>query len=395
MKWFSPKRIYLDYASATPVRKSVRKAMEKYWSKEFYNPSAIYEEGIGIKNDLENFRASVARIVGAGQNEIIFTSGGTESDNLAILGSLEEYKNSHPKLRPHIIISSIEHPAVVKAAEEVVRRGGEMSVIPVDGEGIVNPEKVRLALRPNTFIVSINYANGEIGTIEPIARIGRIIKEYRKRMESGYPLLHTDASAAAGLLPLELEKLQCDMLTLDSSKIYGPKGVGILAVRRGVRLRPQIVGGGQEKGLRAGTPSIPLIAGFAAALESADSMRESEFQRLAKLKKIFLDSVLKKIPQAALNGSSDSSLPNIASISILGILSEFLVLKLEKDGILVSVGTACSLDERISGSPTIRAIGKPELAESTLRISFGLDTNESDVNKASELLWKNVENLLK
>lgn len=382
-------RIYLDYASATPVRKEVLKAMDKYWSSSFHNPSAIYDEGLSIKSDVENFRAKVAKIVGAGEKQIVFTSSGTEADNLAILGAFEEAKKSLK--RPHLIISSIEHPAVERAAEEVVRRGGELSIVPVNEEGLVSAEQVRLAMKPSTFLVSISYANSEIGTVQPIAKLGRIVKEERKvrtdisKKISNFPLLHTDASAAPAYLQINIEKLQCDLLTLDGAKICGPKGIGVLAIRRGVKIMPIIFGGGQERGMRAGTVNAPLIAGFARALELAEAEREKESARIENLRNIFVKKVKEKLPKAIINGSDDSRLPNILSISVPGILSEFVVLKLSTLGVLASVGTACSMDEKTSGSPVIRSIGRGELAESTIRISFGKFSTESEVKKASEI----------
>lgn len=393
-------RIFLDYASATPVRREVRKVMERYWSKDFYNPSAIYEEGIWVRESIGEYRGRIARIVGAGSKEIIFTSSGTESDNLAILGAFEAFreaqkKEKNPISKPHIIISAIEHPAVMRAAEEVVRRGGELSVVPVNEEGLISPERVRLALKHNTFLVSVGLANSEIGTVEPIAKIGRVVREERKKNLSEYPLLHTDASQAASYLSINLEQLHADMLTLDGSKIYGPKGVGILATRRGVRLHPVIHGGGQERGLRGGTLNPALIAGFTLALEIAQKEKDEESVRLAGLRRQFIDKVREKLPEAIVNGSEENQLPSILSISIPGVLAEFLVLKLDREGILASVGTACSLDERISGSPVIREMGKPELAESTIRFSFGKFLDEKLVKKAVEIFCSETKKMLK
>ena len=389
-----PRRIFLDYASATPVLKEVGQEMVKYFSRNFYNPSAIYQEALEVKKEVEDYRSRVAGLVGAGKQEIVFTAGGTESVNLAILGAFEEYSKT-AKGKPHIIISAIEHPAVVRAAEEVVRRGGEMSVVEVDEEGVVSIESLKKLLKKNTFLVSITLANSEIGTVEPVAKIGRIIKEERKARGAGYPLLHTDASAAPGFLEVKLEALQCDMLTLDGSKIYGPKGVGILATRRGVKLHPIIFGGSQERGRRPGTTNPAMIAGIARALEIAARDRESEAKRLESMRQKFIEKVIRALPHAIINGSSDAHLPNIVSISIPNTLSEFLLLKLDKEGVLVSVGTACSFDEKVSGSPIIRAIGKPELSESTLRFSFGRGTSEKELKIATEIFCREARNLIK
>ena len=392
-------RIFLDYASATPVRKEVREVMEKYWTKSFYNPSAIYQEGLEVKKEVEEYRSRVAKLLGVSHKDIVFTASGTESNNLAILGAYEAFKESqkgsrHPITKPHIIISAIEHPSVVRAAEEVVRRGGDMSIVPVNEEGLVSPEAIRLAVKHNTFLISVSMASSEIGTVEPIAKIGRIIREERK-MGKTYPLLHTDASAAYLYLQVNLESLQADLVTLDSAKVYGPKGAGLLAVRRGVSLRPIVQGGGQERGLRSGTINPALIAGFSRAIELAASERMEESARTERLRGYFVDKITQEIPQAVINGSGDSRIPNIVSVSIPGVLSEFALLKLDQEGIMVSGGTTCSLDERESGSPVIRALGKPELAEATLRISFGKFTTDEDVEKATEIFCRTIKNMVK
>jgi cysteine desulfurase len=387
------KRIFLDYASATPVLKEVRDEMEKYFSRSFHNPSSIYEEGLEVKEEMESYRAGVARVLGAGGKEVVFTSGGTESNNLAILGVFEEAKKTVEG--PHIIISAIEHSAVVRAAEECVRRGGELSVVEVDEEGVVAVGALEKLIRKNTVLISVTLANSEIGTIEPIAKIGRIVREMRRQNHSSYPVLHTDASAAPCYLNVNIEGLQADLITLDGAKIYGPKGVGVLAPRRGVKLHPVIFGGGQERGLRAGTTNSALIAGFSKALMIAEHDREGETKRLSSLRREFVESVIKNLPHAVINGSSENHLPNIVSVSIPNILAEFALLKLDREGVAVSVGTTCSLDEKERGSPIIKALGKDELKEATLRISFGKFTTIDEVKKASEIFCRTLQNMLK
>jgi len=357
--------------------------MGKYWSEDFYNSSAIYQEGLKVKKDVEDFRSRVAKIIGVGSKEIVFTAGGTESINLAILGAFEESLKTFKK--PHIIVSAIEHPAVVAAAEEVVRRGGELSGAPVNEEGVISLPAFKKLLKKSTFLISIGLANSEIGTIQPIAKIGRLVKELRKERESSYPLLHTDASPCPSYLDIKLETLNSDLLTVDSSKIYGPKSAGILALRKGVKIHPIIFGGGQEKGRRAGTLNPALIAGFTSALEAAIRDKESEAKRLEILRQRFINHCVKRLPSIIVNGSSESHLPNIISISVPGILGEFLLLRLEKRGVLVSVGSACSVDAQESGSPVIKALGKDDLKESTLRFSFGRFTTEDELRRAAEI----------
>lgn len=394
MSWFNQnKRIFLDYASATPVLPEVEKAMEKYFSQDFYNSSAIYEEGVRVGKEMQDCRARVARALGVSPKDIIFTSGGTESDNLAILGTFE--KSFEKFERPHIIISSIEHPAVIASAEEVVRRGGEMSVLPVDEEGIVSSEALKKLLKKNTFLVSVSLANGEIGTIEPVSKLARIVKEYRKKNKSIYPYFHTDASQAVGFLGADREKLQADLITLDSSKIYGPKGVGALVVRNTVKMYPTIFGGMQEGGRRAGTINPALISGFTIALEIALKDMEKESKRLEAFRQYFIESVEKNLPGAIVNGAEVYHLPNILSISIPGVLSELILLKLDRAGVLASAGSTCSYDETISGSPVIRALGKDEVSESTIRFSFGRFTTQDDIKSAVEIFCRISKPMIK
>ncbi|MEK7461520.1 MAG: cysteine desulfurase family protein [Patescibacteria group bacterium] len=376
-------KIYLDYTSATPVLPEVRRAMEKYWSQDFYNPSAIYKEGLRVKEEIKECRARVARALRVAPNGIIFTSGGTESDNLAILGLFEASKK---KLKqPHIIISAIEHPAVVAAAQEVVRRGGKMSILEVNEEGIVSVETLKDLVKKNTFLVSVGLANGEIGTIQPISKIGRFLSQFRKEHASIYPYLHTDASQTPSYLNVCLDSLNTDLLTLDGSKIYGPKGIGILAIRKGVKIHPIILGGGQEDGRRSGTLNLALVSGFVLSLEKVQQHREKELLRLEVLRQYFIQSVCKCLPQAIINGAPKNHLPNIVSVSVPGILSEFILLKLDQFGVMVSVGSACSLDGRVSGSPVISALGKKDLAESTLRFSFGRLTTLNEIKYAIKI----------
>ena len=399
MNWFEKKRIFLDYASATPVLPEVKRAMEKYWSRDFYNPSAIYREGVWIKEEVEESRTRVARALGVAPSGVIFTASATESNNLAVLGAFEAWCYQTPRRargkKPHIIISAIEHPAVIGAAREVVRRGGKMSILGVDKEGRVSPETLKKLLKKNTFLVSIGLANNEIGTIQPLSKIGRLLREYRKGYNSSYPYLHTDASQAPNFLDVSIESLQTDLLTLDGSKIYSPKGVGVLAARREVKIHPIIFGGGQEGARRSGTLNPALISGFALALEIALRDREKESRRLEVLRKYFVESVTERLPKIVINGSLDNHLPNIVSISLPSIISEFILLKLDREGVMASVGSACSLDERVSGSPVIRALGRSDLAEATLGFFFGRLTTLGDVKRAVEIFCLISESMLK
>lgn len=393
MSWLSQKNIFLDYASATPVLSEVKSAMEKYWFKDFFNASAIYAKGLRIRNEVDEYRLRMARSFGVSSQGVIFTASGTESNNLAIIGTFQRAQEIFKS--PHLVISSIEHPSVLVSAKEVERRGGKVSIIDVDEEGRVKIEALAKIIKKETFLVSVGLANSEIGTVQSLTKIGRLLGQHRKKNESGYPYFHSDASQAVNYLETQLQSLKCDLLTIDSSKIYGPKGIGALIVNKSVEIHPIIFGGIQEGGRRAGTSSPALIAGFATALKIAQSKRESEKIRLEILRKEFIESVTRDLPEAVINGSWENHLPNIVSVSVPGTISELVLLKLEKEGILVSVGTACSYDEKESGSPVIKALGKGALAESTLRFSFGQPTTLRDVRKAAEKFCRVSKSVLK
>ena len=377
MSFFGKKRIFLDYASATPVLPEVKRAMEKYWSEKFYNPSAIYEEGVKVRRSVEENRAEISRILGVKKSGIIFTSGGTEANNLAILGAFESARDpldqNRPILHPHLIISSIEHSSVRETAREVVRRGGEVSVVEADERGYVYPEAIKKFVKPNTYLVSVMLASNESGAIEPIAGIGRIIHATRKRNGTKFLYLHTDASQAANYLDVNLEKLNADFLTLDSSKLYGPKGIGALAIHSASSLRPIIFGGGQEGNLRAGTESPALVAGFVTALQVAERDREKETKRIFKLKQIFISELEKFALPIQILSSMTDALPNIVAVQLpAGILSELIVLDMDRQGIAVSGGSACL---NLEGQPN----------ESLIRFSFGRGTTEQEIRKSAEL----------
>ncbi|MDB5266506.1 MAG: Cysteine desulfurase [Parcubacteria group bacterium] len=363
MEFFKKKRIFLDHASATPVLKEARLAMEKYFTDEFYNPSAIYAEGVKARRDLGAFREKVARHLHAGAKDIVFTSGGTESDNLAILGTFE--KAAESVLLPHLVISELEHPAILEAAEEVKRRGGDYTIVRADEEGIIRPEKIEKAITKDTVLVSVSMAAGSIGVVQPISKIGRLIREARKKNNSSYPYFHTDATAAANYASLNVDALSVDLLTLDGAKMYAPKGSGVLVVRPGIELSPMIVGGGQERGLRAGTENLPSIAGFAAAFDVAVRDREKESLRLLALRNKLLAAV-QNIKGSFVIGSPDNLLPNVLAVSFPGQISEFLAISLDQKGICVSAGAACQSQNDSTD----------DLA---LRFSLGRSTTEKDI----------------
>lgn len=364
--------------------------MKKYLNKEFYNPSALYKAGQEARDDLEGFRTRIARMLAVTSKEIIFTGSGTESDNMAILGIFEAARERIKT--PRIIISAIEHPGIKEAAKEVERRGGEVFILPVDQEGRVNPESVLRALTPSAVLVSVMLANNETGVIEPVREIARLVREDRKKRGSEYPYVHTDASQAANYLKIHAPSLGVDLLTLDSAKVYGPKSAGLLYIKSNVKIHPLMFGGGQERGMRPGTPNLFEISGFAEALHLADRDRQKESERLEKFKEKFREGLVRGWPTMIINTPEEGSLPNILSISLPGMLAEFVAIKLDKAGIMVSTGSSCGNLKDNAGTETVVALGRGDLKESTIRFSMGRLTKAGDVEKVLKSLKTIMQN---
>lgn len=408
------KEIYLDYAATTPVDPRVKKAMEPYWSKEFGNPSSLHRMGVAAKKALEESRKSITDILHCRPSDIVFTGGGTEAINLGIIGfsraNAQFGKPARTTARPddpvgrvqsggHMITTRIEHHAVLHSVDVLRREGFDVTTIGVSKDGVVDPKEIEHVIRPDTILVSVMYANNEIGTVQPIAEIGKIIREVRRKRiaeKNKTPLyFFTDACQAAGTLDLNVEKLGVDMLAINGSKIYGPKGIGCLYARKGIKLEPIAVGGGQEHGLRSGTENIPAIVGFAKALEIADKMRVKENGRLAKLRDWFIGELQKKIPDAALNGHRTLRLPNNVNISIPGIEGEAAVIYLDAKGIFCSTGSACS-SVSLEPSHVILELGRShDLAQGSLRFTLGRRTTKKDLEYALKVLAKVVKKLRK
>ena len=387
------KKIYLDYAATTPVDERVLKAMEPYFSKEFGNTMSLHSFGQEAKLALENSRQVLADVINAKPNEIIFTGSATESNNLALKGlAFNMPKGSRAR---HIIISSIEHPCITETAKWL-SRGFKVTKIPVDKYGMVNPKDVEREIRPDTVLVSIIHASNEIGTIEPIAEIGRICRE--KKI-----YFHTDASQSFGKIPIDVKKMNIDLLTASSHKIYGPKGAGLLYVREGINLVPLLHGGGQENGLRGSTVNVPAIVGLAKAAEICRKEMAREALRLSKLRDKLIKSVL-KIKNSHLNGppshkASDGQghpknrLPNIASFWFEFVEGESLVMQLDLYGIACSTGSACS-SFKLEPSQVLLATGlKPQEAHGSLRVSLGRFTTEKEINQLIKVLPKIVHKI--
>ena len=404
--------IYLDHAAATPLEKQVFESMKPYFSSDFANPSALYSLGVKAKKKVEEARKKVAEIVFTQPDTIYFTSGGTEANNVALFGVIEELKTrkrESEKTKKHIITTKIEHDSVLRPIQELEKQGVDVTYLDVDEIGLVNVEDVKKALRKETILVSIMYANNEIGTIEPIAEIGREILKWRKNNKTSFPYFHTDACQAANYLELSVEKLHVDLLTLNGSKIYGPKGVGVLYKRRGVALSPQSFGGRQERGLRAGTENVPGIIGFSKALDLVQKKKEKENVRMEKLRNYFWESIEKNIPDVFVNGpglenkkarkqestAPTNRLPSNLNVYFKDVEAEALILYLDSYGISCSSGSACSTESN-EPSHVLKACGmSDERSFGSIRFSLGKDTTKKDIDRVMKYLPGIVEELRK
>ena len=368
------KTIYLDHAATTPLSPIVHEAMLEIEAKIYGNPSSMHREGRKAFDILERARADVASSIGANPKEIIFTGSGTESDNLAIIGVAHAYK----KFGRHIIVSTIEHKAVLAATHRLEAEGFEVTYLPVTENGLVSVEECITSIRPDTILISIMYANNEIGTIEPIARLATAIKKLRE--EKTTPLFHTDACQAVGMLPVDVTTLGVDLMTINSSKIYGPKGIGLLYLKSGVYLEPLIVGGDQESGRRAGTENVALTHGFALALQNAVANQKENQLKLITLRDYFIKGLISVCPDIIINGHRKQRLPNNIHISVPYIEGESLVLMLDKFGVCCSTGSACSAID-LTPSHVLRAIGiKDELIHGSLRFSLGNSNTKEEID---------------
>jgi cysteine desulfurase len=364
--------IYLDYAAATPMDPVVLAAMQPYFSEQFYNPSATYLPAVAVRKDLEAARARVASVLGARSSEVIFMAGGTEANNLAVGGVLEQFPGSNA------VVSAIEHESVLEAARQYAHQEA-----PVSGQGVVGTEALVQLINDQTVLVSVMYANNEVGSIQPIHQIALKLRQIRKnRQQAGNDLplyLHTDAAQAAAYLDLHVARLGVDLMTINAGKIYGPKQCGALFAASHVRFKPQILGGGQERGQRSGTENVAGAIGLATALDLVQNRRHDETKRLQKLQDIFFDLLEKQIPQAIVNGSRKTRLPNNVHITIPGHDNERLLLQLEEAGILCAAGSACSASSE-EPSHVLCAMGVSDAdARASLRFSMGRQTTEQDV----------------
>lgn len=378
------RRVYLDHSATTPVDPEVAKLMMTYYTEKYGNPSSVHSFGRDAKAALENARESVAKLLGAQATEITFTSGGTEADNLAIIGATQ----AQSKKGKHIITSAVEHHAVLETCEFLEKNGFELTIVPVNEEGLISVEDVEKAIRPDTILITIMHANNEVGAIQPIAEIGKLARE------KGI-VFHVDAVQSFGKIPIDVRAMNVDLMTVSSHKIYGPKGVGALYIRKGVRVMPRIFGGGQEKKRRSGTENTPGIIGFGKACELAAERMEEEAAREVKLRDKLLDGILEKIDYVKLNGPRGGAnrLPGNLNVSIQFIEGEALLLSLDMMGIAASSGSACTSGS-LDPSHVLLAMGlSHEIAHGSLRFSFGRQNTEEDVDYVLEQLPKIVDRL--
>jgi len=384
-------KIYLDYAATAPCDPKVTRAMSGYLKKDFGNPSSIHGFGQKASMAIGEARQSVAEFLNCESEEIVFTGSATEADNLAIFGVLKALRAA----KPHIITSQIEHPAVLESCRELEKRGAEVTYLPVNKDGVVEVSELKNALKPNTILVSIVYANNEIGTIQPIAEIGVLIKNYNPKI-----LFHTDAVQAVNFLDCDVKKLGVDLLTLSGHKIYGPKGVGVLYVKRGTPIEPIIYGGGHERGLRSGTENVPGIVGLGQAIrEIQNPIRQTANKiqniRIRQLRDRLIKTILKIIPASRLNGSLTQRLPNNVNISFDGAEGEAIVVALDQKGIAASTGSACSSGS-LKPSHVLLALGlSEEVAHGSLRLTLGKYNTVKDIEKVIKVLPVVIQKLRK
>ena len=367
--------IYLDHAATTAIKDEVIKEMMPYLTEQYGNPSSLYSLGRKSKKAIENSRNQVASAIGAKKSEIYFTSGGTESDNLAIKGVAKKYKNKGK----HIITSKIEHHAVINACKRLEKEGFEVSYLSVDKNGKVLIEELKNTIREDTILISIMMANNEIGTIQPIKEIGKIAKE------RGI-IFHTDAVQAIGSLPIDVEELEVDLLSISAHKFYGPKGIGALYIRKGTSIEELLDGGAQEKGRRAGTENVPSIVGMGKAIEIATQNLKSYQKKMCYLRDETIEQILKQIPKAYLNGHAIDRLPGNVNMIFPFMEAESMILKLDQKGIAVSSGSACASGS-LEPSHVLKAIGlSHEASQCSLRFSFGEENTINDVQYLVEAL---------
>ncbi len=367
------REVYCDHSATTPLDPEILKKMTPYFTKKFGNCSALHSRGQEAHKALDEARNRVAKILECEPEEVIFTSGGTESDNLALKGVLEAYGAGHKRgRRGHLIVSKIEHHAILDTAKYLEKQGFKVTYLPVDDDGLVEPKTLEKAIRKDTLLVSVMYANNEVGTVQPIEKLAQICREKKV-------LFHTDAVQAPGALPLSVKKLKVDLMSLSGHKFYGPQGVGVLYAKKGTRLQSQNIGGGQEEKRRGSTENLAGIVGFSFALEKAEKNREKETKRLKTLRDKFVKEVLKKIPDTKYNGHKTKRLACNAHLCFAGVEGESILMRLNEQGIEVSTASACA-SSSLEPSHVLRAMRLPIiLAHGSARFTFGKLNSTQDI----------------
>lgn len=366
------KNHYFDYAGATPISRAVRKAMEKVEDK-YANPSGIYAAGVEAKDTIETCRKNILNSFDANNMNLVFTSSGTTSVNLAILGTLQK--------GDHFITSAIEHPAVLETARHLSQNGVDVTYLNVDEDGVVKLSELREVINEKTKLVSVMMVNNEVGIVQPIKEIGKIIDDYRRKHDTQFPYFHTDSCQAINYFDISMRSLRLDLLTFNASKIYGPKGVGALIIRKGVDVQPITFGGGQEMNLWSGTEDVTKIVGLDAAVTETLNKKEKESERLKELQAFAFSQIKSDIPDAIINGSIEKRSPNNINITLPGMDSDEMVIRLDNIGFAVSHKSACASAESTLGSHVLVAMGQQKYASENIRITMGRETKKTDISR--------------
>jgi len=374
--------IYLDNAASTPVHEEVVKEMLPFFTEYYGNPSSIHRLGRNAHKAVEEARKNIAKLINADPEEVLITSGGTESNNMSLYGI------AHTSKKNHIITSSIEHDAILEPCKRLEKEGFSVTYLPVDHFGLVNPQDLEKEISNNTALVSIMFVNNEVGTIQPIREIADICQE------KGV-IFHTDAIQAVGKVPIDVKELKIDLLSIASHKIHGPKGVGALYIRKGVKIEPFVLGGGQEKGLRSGTENVASIVGFGKACQLAKANFEKNTGHLQSLRDSLVSKIMKEIPHVTLNGHPTKRVPSNAHFTFFGVNGEDLIIKLDENGIAASTGSACSVKVQ-KASHVLRAMGfNHEQITGSLRLTVGLNNTEEEISKTTDILKQVLQELRK
>lgn len=383
------KHIHLDFAATTPVAREVMEAMNPFWTKLFFNPSASYKAGQDIKKVVKKARIHIGNFFGVKESEVIFTQGGTESINLALIGYIQHVKKTE-SFKPHIIVSAIEHPAVRECVEYIKTLDVDVDIISVFENGAINTQAFEKLLTDRTVLVSVIGASNETGVIQPIHKVASIVKKFKNahnKTSSQYPFVHSDISQMVLTQDVSISKLGADMLTVDGSKIYAPKMSGLLVRKQYVELEPVIYGGGQEFGLRCGTENVSLLMGLSKAIEIIEKRKEKDVGHFLKLKEFFIQELTKSSIEFEINGTGEI-LPNILNICIKGLNSDFAVIQLDEYGVNCAAMTSCAGSKDVLKSEILEAMGKSDCAGSSLRFSFGRNTTKREIINTVKMVEK-------